>query len=83
MVAGAFGVQKLPRIFSADCYSALKEDSMAAGRQDPEALLSLKGAHCQGSAVQQKLLQEKELNKELSEIKHKPKDSGQVKQRNQ
>lgn len=56
---------------------------MAAGRQNPEALLSLKGAHCQGSAVQQSLLQEKELNMALSKNKHKPENSGQVKQRSQ
>jgi hypothetical protein len=46
---------------------------MAAGRQNPEALLSLKGAHCQGSAAQQNLLQDKELNVELSKHKGKAK----------
>jgi hypothetical protein len=55
-----------PQDLLSDCHSASKEDSMAAGGQNPEALLSLKGAHCQGSAVQQNLLQEKELNMQLS-----------------
>lgn len=82
MVAGALEVQKLPRIFSA-VKSASKEASIAAGQQDPEAVLSLKGTHCQGSAVQQKLLQEEELNMEHSKNKQKPKSSGQVKQSSQ
>lgn len=60
-----------PQDLLADCHSASKED-MAAGRQNPEALLSLKGAHCQGSAAaQQNLLQDKELNVELSKDKRK------------
>lgn len=61
-----------PQDLLADCHSASKED-MAAGPQNPEALLSLKGAHCQGSAAQQNLLQDKELNTELSKDKAKAK----------
>lgn len=59
-----------PQDLLADCHSASKED-MAAGPQNPEALLSLKGAHCQGSAAQQNLLQDKELNTELSKTKER------------
>lgn len=65
-----------PQDLLADCHSASKED-MAAGPQNPEALLSLKGAHCQGSAAQQNLLQDKELNTELSKDKGKAKHRAQ------
>lgn len=52
-------------------------------RRHPEALLSLKGAHCQGSAVKQNLLQGREANVDISRNKRNPKTSGPVKQKNQ